>query len=135
MRNMDFDSIRMEFFDKGKPIDTLSLRKGRKEAFTRLLAFQYNLMNDGKLPPGRRFMATANYPIENFDPALITLKEDSNEVSNFTVVRDTGQHPRNLFIDYRWKQKANYLITFNADAVSDIYGDKNKGNTPAFYRG
>jgi len=131
MRNMDFDSIRMEFFDKGKPFDTLSLRKGRKEAFTRQLAFQYNIMSDGKLKPGTRLMATANYPIENFDPALITLKEDSNEVSNFTVTRDTAS-TRNLFIDYRWKQKANYLITFNTDAVSDIYGDKNKGTRRPF---
>ena len=31
-----------------------------------------------------------------------------------------------LFIDYRWKQKANYILTFNTDAVTDIYGDKNK---------
>lgn len=71
-------------------------------------------------------MATANYPIANFDSNLITLKEDSNEVSNFTVVKDTA-NPRNLFIDYRWKQKANYNLIFNADAVTDIYGDKNKG--------
>jgi len=125
MRNMDFDSIRMEFFDKGKPIDTLSFHKGRKEVFTRNLLFQYNINNDNKLKPGRRAMAIANYPIDTFDPALITLKEDSNEVSNFNVVRDTADD-RNLFIDYRWKQKANYTLTFNAGAVTDIYGDKNK---------
>jgi len=132
MRNMDFDSIRMEFFEKGKPIDTLSLRKGRKEVFTRLLSFQYNIMSDGKLPPGRRFAAIANYPIENFDPAMITLKEDSNDVSNFTIARDTAS-TRKLFVDYHWKPKVTYKLTFAADAVSDIYGDKNKGtHAPLF---
>jgi hypothetical protein len=125
MRNMDFDSIRMQFLDKGKPIDTLAFHKGRKETFARTLSLQYNILSD-KLKPGRRFMVTANYPIANFDSNLITLKEDSNEVSNFTVVKDTA-NPRNLFIDYRWKQKANYNLVFNADAVTDIYGDKNKG--------
>jgi hypothetical protein len=131
MRNMDFDSIRMEFYDKGKPIDTLSLHKGRKETFTRVLSFQYNISNDGRLKPGRRLMTTANYPIDTFDPAAITLKEDSNEVVNFNVVRDTP-NTKNLFIDYRWKQKANYIITFNTDAVTDIYGDKNKSTHRPF---
>jgi hypothetical protein len=127
MRNMDFDSIRMEFFDKGKPIDTISLRKQRKEVFQRLLTFKYNILDDGKLKPGRRFTVTANYPIDNFDNTLISLKEDSNEVSNFTVVHDTAD-ARNLFIDYKWKQHANYTLIFNAGAVTDIYGDKNRFN-------
>ncbi|HZY37991.1 MAG TPA: Ig-like domain-containing protein [Mucilaginibacter sp.] len=124
MRNMDFDSIRMEFFDKDKPIDTLSFRKGRKEAFQRLITFQYNVAGDGKLKPGRRFMVTASYPIENFDQNLITLKEDSNEVSNFNIVRDTSSS-RKLFVDYKWKPRATYNLIFNAAAITDIYGDKN----------
>jgi hypothetical protein len=125
MRNMDFDSIRMAFFDKGKPIDTVAFRKGRKESFQRLLTFQYNVSNEGKLKPGRRFVAKASYPIQSFDASLITLKEDSNDVSNFNVVRDTTD-TRSLFVDYRWKQHANYTLTFNNDAVTDIYGDRNK---------
>jgi len=128
MRNMDFDSIRVQFLDKEKPIDTIPLRKGRKEAFQRQLSFQYNISNEGKLKPGRRLMVTANYPVQSFDPALIVLKEDSNEVSNFTVVKDTA-NPRNLFVDYRWKQRANYSLTFNGGAVTDIYDEKNK-STP-----
>ncbi len=125
MRNMDYDSLRVQFLDKGKPIDTVALHKGRKEVFQRQLSFQYNISNESKLKPGRRFMVTANYPIQSFDPALIVLKEDSNEVSNYTVVKDTA-NPRNLFLDYRWKQRVNYTLTFNAGAVTDIYDDKNK---------
>lgn len=124
MRNMDFDSIRMIVYDNDKPIDTVSKHKDRKESFTRTLGFKYNITND-RLKPGRRLEATASYPIENFDPALITLKEDSTELSNFNVVRDTTS-TRKLFIDYRWKQKSTYTLAFNTDAVTDIYGDKNK---------
>lgn len=124
MRNMSFDSIRMIFYDKDKPIDTISKHKQLKETFTRLLSFSYNMASD-RLKPGRRLTVTANYPIDSFDPTLVTLKEDSNEVSNFNIVKDTGS-TRKLFIDYRWKQKANYTLTFMAGAVTDIYGDRNK---------
>jgi len=124
MRNMDFDSIRVTFLDNNKPLDTIALRKGRKESFLRILTFQYNL-SDLKLKPRTTLVATSGYPIENFDPSLIILKEDSTEVSNFTINRDTG-NTRKFTVDYRWKQNANYTLTYSAGAFTDIYGDKNK---------
>jgi Bacterial Ig-like domain len=126
LRSMDFDSIRMELFDKGKPIDTIALRKGKKEAFTRTQSFSYNLSQDAKLKPGRLLTVTAGYPIADLEPTAISLKEDSTDVSNFNVVRDTA-NPRKFIIDYRWKQKITYHLTIGADAVTDIYGGKNKG--------
>ncbi|WP_295670790.1 Ig-like domain-containing domain [uncultured Mucilaginibacter sp.] len=125
MRNMDFDSLRVTILDNNKPLDTLALRKGKKESFLRILTFQYNL-SDLKLKPRTPLIATASYPIESFDPALITLKEDSNEVSNFTIVRDTA-NTRKFTVDYKWKQNANYTLVYNAGAFTDIYAEKNKG--------
>ena len=125
MRNMDFDSIRVTFMDNNKALDTIPLRKGKKESFLRILNFQYNL-TDLKLKPRTPLIATSSYPIDTFDPSLISLKEDSTEVSNFTVVKDTG-NSRKFTIDYRWKQNANYTLTYSAGAFTDIYGDKNKG--------
>jgi len=124
MRNMDFDSIRIAFFDNNKPLDTTYLRKGRKESFQRLLAFQYNLNLDQKLKPGTDLKIKANFPIDNFDPALISLKEDSIDVTNFTIQKDTAD-TRLFTLNYRWKQIANYTLTINEDAFTDIYGDKN----------
>src|SRR5271165_6579653 len=60
MRNMDYDSIRIAFFDNGKPLDTTYLRKGRKETFTRVLSFQYNLSPDFKLRPNSDLLIKAN---------------------------------------------------------------------------
>jgi hypothetical protein len=131
MRSMDFDSIRMEFFDDNKPLDTLSLRKGRKESFTRTLSFQYNLSPDLKLKPGRALTLTALYPIDTFEPSLISLKEDSTDVGNFNVLKDSSDQ-RKIIIDYRWKQNANYNLVTSADAFTDIYGDKNKGTHRLF---
>ncbi len=125
MRNMDFDSIRVAFFDNGKPLDTTSMRKGRKESFLRILIFQYNINQDSKLRPATDLKIKADFPIENFDPALISLKEDSADVTNFTVQRDTSDL-RNFTVSYRWRQIVNYTITIHEDAFTDIYGDKNK---------
>ncbi|MDB5124485.1 MAG: hypothetical protein JWP94_2614 [Mucilaginibacter sp.] len=125
MRNMDFDSIRMVLFDNDKPIDTFYKKKSRKESFARYLNFQYNVNRDDKLKPGTDLTIKANFPTETFDQSLITLKEDSTEVSNFTIVKDPAD-TRLFTLRYRWKQNANYTLTINEGAFTDIYGDKNK---------
>ena len=131
MRNMDFDSIRVVFSDRNIPLDTFALRKGRKEAFQRALSFQYNLNTDAKLKPRTPLTLTANFPIESFDQALVTLKEDSNEVSTFNIIKDTA-NAKKITIDYRWKQNANYVLTLGAGSFTDIYGTKNKGTLRRF---
>jgi hypothetical protein len=125
MRNMDFDSIRVAVLDNNKPLDTTALRKGKKESFTRALSFQFNISNDLKLKPSTELTLKANFPIETYDASLISIKEDSTDVSNFNLVRDTAN--LKLFnILYRWKQNATYSLTVNENAFTDIYGDKNK---------
>jgi uncharacterized protein (DUF2141 family) len=123
-KNMDFDSIRVAFFDNGKPVDTTSLRKGRKESFTRNLNFRFNVNTMSELKPGNDLKIIGNLPIESFEQGLITLKEDSNMV-NFTLAKDTGSSKR-MTLKYRWKQKAAYELTLNESAFTSIYGDKNK---------
>ena len=48
MKNMDFDSLRMSFREDGKPLDTIVMKKGRKESFQRTLGFSFNINNDQK---------------------------------------------------------------------------------------
>jgi uncharacterized protein (DUF2141 family) len=125
MRNMDFDSIRMVLADNNKPIDTITKRKGRKESFLRFLSFAYNTNRDNLLKPGSELTLKANFPIETFDQSLISLKEDSTDVTNFTIQKDTGS-TRLFTLKYRLKQADNYTLTINEGAFTDIYGDKNK---------
>ncbi len=132
MKNMDFDSIRVAVFDKNKPLDTISLRKGRKESFTRLLSFQYNISYNGRLKPGTDLTVKTNLPIDTYDASLVSLKEDSAEVSNFNIQKDSSS-TNNLFkINYRWKENAAYTLTFAEGAFTDIYADKNKLNQKKF---
>lgn len=124
-RSMDFDSIRVSILDNSKPLDTVSLRKGKKESFVRTVSFQYNTDGYGKLKPGSALQLKSSLPIESFEPTLIELKEDSTEITNFTLIRDTADS-RRFTLNYRWKPKAEYLLSLGEGAFTDIYGDKNK---------
>ncbi|MDB4922224.1 Ig-like domain-containing protein [Mucilaginibacter sp.] len=125
MRNMGFDSIRIAVLDNNKPLDTIAKKKGKKETFQRTFALSYNISGDGRLKPGTNLVIRGFYPLENVESSLITLKEDSAEVSNFTVQKDTA-NPKNLILNYRWKQNDNYTLALDNGAVTDIYGDKNR---------
>ena len=125
MRNMNFDSIRVAFFDNNKPLDTIYKKKGKKESFIRQFTLGYNITGDGRLKPGTNLLIKGFYPIESFESSLITLKEDSAEVSNFTVQKDTT-NPKNLILNYRWKQNDTYTLTVENGAITDMYGDKNR---------
>ncbi|MEO6630238.1 MAG: Ig-like domain-containing protein, partial [Mucilaginibacter sp.] len=125
MRNLAFDSLSVAILDKNKPIDTVYFRKRLKESYSRTIYFNYNITNDNHLKPGTDLIIKSNYPIENFDNNLFSLKQDSAEVSNFTLQKDTTDL-RNLVLKYRWKQNSNYALTIENSAITDIYGEKNK---------
>ncbi|QEM13209.1 Ig-like domain-containing protein [Mucilaginibacter rubeus] len=125
LRNMNFDSLRVAIFDKGKAIDTIYQLKRKNESFTRTLTASYNIGNDSKLKPGSNLVVTASIPIESFDQSQITLNEDSVATSDYTIQKDTGNY-KLLNIKYRWREASKYELIINDGALTDIYGDKNK---------
>jgi len=125
LRNMNFDSLRVAIFDKGKPIDTIYQLKRKNESFTRVVTTSYNMGNDSKLKPGGNLVITASIPIENFDQSQITLNEDSVATSDYTIQKDTGNY-KLLNLKYRWRESSKYELVLNEGALTDIYGDKNK---------
>lgn len=124
-RNMDYDSIRVAFFDNGKPTDSISKTKGRKEVFKSTLSFKVNIGTSNKLKPTSNLVITATSLIDTFDPSLITLSEDSVPVSNLNISRDTS-NGRIFNIKYRWKPESRYILTLDDGAFTTINGDKNK---------
>jgi hypothetical protein len=125
MRNMDFDSLRVAIYDNNKPVDTIYQLKGRKESFVRVLSFKYGINRDNRLKPNTDLRVTANLPIESFETGLIALSQDSVNVTNFTVQKDTS-NSRSVLIKYRWRVGSKYQLVLNEAAFTDIYGDKNK---------
>ncbi len=125
-RNMDFDSLRVAILDNGKPIDSISHEKQRKEAFKQIFTYSFNLSSGYLLKPNNNLEITTNYPIDSFDESLITLTEDSSAVGNVTITKDTAASSRKLIVKYRWKQDSKYAITIDDNALTSIYGFKNK---------
>jgi hypothetical protein len=125
LRNMNFDSLSVAILDQNKPIDTVSLRKGKNESFKRNLGLQYNINIDNKLRPGTDLIMTANFPLESYDVSKIKLLEDSTAVYNMAITKDPS-NLRKLTLKHRWKQATRYELSFADEALTDIYGDKNK---------
>ena len=124
-RNMDFDSIRVAFFDNGKPLDSISLMKGKNEVFKGLLSFRLNVNNDGKLKPTSNLIITASSLIDTFDPAGVNLYEDSVAINNLNLTRDTS-NGRRFIINYKWKPDSKYILSIADGTFTTILGVKNK---------
>jgi len=131
LKNMDFDSLSVAIADQNKFIDTVSLRKGKNESFKRNIGISYNINIDNKLRPGTDLLMTANFPIETINSSNIKLLEDSIPVNNLSVIKDPN-NPKKFSIKHRWKQATRYEISFAEEALTDIYGDKNKELTKRF---
>ena len=86
---------------------------------------QYNTTFDNKIKAGNTLIVTTSSPIQTIDNSLITLNEDSTNVSNFTIAKDTATM-RRLAFNYKWKANSRYQLIFNEGALTNIYGDKNK---------
>jgi len=125
MRNMDFDSIRVAFLDNNKPLDSISLMKGKNETFKAPLTFRINTNSDRKLKPTSNLIITASSAIDTFDPSQITLYEDSVAVTNLTISKDTA-NLRALIIKYRWKPESKYILTIAEGSIAELMGNKNK---------
>src|ERR1700744_823530 len=124
-KNMDFDSIRVAILDDGKPIDSVSLEKGKKETFIQTFNFSYNLSSNYLLKPTNNLVITSNFPIDSYDESLITLTEDSTAVSNIIISKES-LNQRKLIIKYHWKRYSKYSIRFDDGALTNIFGVKSK---------
>lgn len=125
LKKMDFDSIRVVLYNNNKSVDSISVRKGKKETFIHTIAVRTTADNGNLLKPGTDLKFISNTPIVSYEPSQITLLEDSNTVNNYTLTRDTGS--LKLFtIKYPWKQNVTYTLTFNEGALTGFFGDQNK---------
>lgn len=122
LKDMSFDSVKVSFLDKDKPLDTLTLKRGKKDTYKRLIALQANTSAD-RLKPGLDLTFTANYPIESIDQSRIIMTEDSVEVNDFTMQRDAA-NPKKLNFKSRWRAGRNYALAFNVGTFTDMYGDR-----------
>jgi len=123
LRDLSFDSLKLEINDKNKPIDTIKLQRNKTDKYIRTLTYTDNLSGN-KIRPATRFTVRFNFPILSIDNSKLVLLEDSTTITNFTINR--LDNDREFQILYPYKIKKLYTLTFNDKAVEDIYGTTNK---------
>lgn len=130
LRNMDFDSVKVAILSANKALDTVTLRKGKKETYKRVLSISNNL-SGGLLKPKGSVYFTSNFPIESTNEAQIILNEDSVPKYGFALEKDTANLGKYL-LKYPWKADKHYEVIFNEGTFIDIFGNKNKKTTIPF---
>ena len=124
LREITFDSLKVSINNDNKSLDTITLRRSLKETYNRIILFNNNL-SGGKIVPGRSLTLTFNFPIENIDISKIILTEDSIPRNALTIKKLIPSELK-YQIDYAWKTKKRYTLSFKEGAIKDIYGTENK---------
>lgn len=130
LNNMEFDSVKFVVNDKDKILDTIVIKRSKRDTYTRTILFNDNLVA-GKIVPGTQLTYTFNLPLQSVDKSKITLLQDSVIINNYKIenIDDTKRVYR---ITYPWKIKKQYSIEFKDDALIDIYDTKNKSLVSKF---
>ncbi|RRN76856.1 hypothetical protein EIM50_22550, partial [Pseudoxanthomonas sp. SGD-10] len=84
VRNMEFDSLKIVTNTGDRILDTLTLRRTKRDTYTRNITFSSNLVSN-KLKPGTVLTLTSNLPLETINRNRVTLKQDSLLVPNFQM--------------------------------------------------
>ena len=125
--DMTFDSLDVALLDQGKGIDTITLRRSKKDTYVHDVLLSANLTAN-RLKPGANLIITASGPIKSIDPAKFTLLVDSVNTPGLNVSRVEDSN-RKIMISYPWKNNRNYIINIAEGAVTDISGSKTKASS------
>lgn len=133
LQDLSFDSLQIAIKDENKTLDTVKIRRDKKDTYTRNLIITDNT-ESSELNPFRSLNLYFNMPIESINKDLIKLTEDTVTKTNFTIEKDTTNVLAYKLI-YPWKKKASYVLTINENAVTGIFNTKNKVSRRPFKLG
>lgn len=124
LNDLSFDSTKVSITDDGKLLQTIKLNRGKKDTYTRTVTATDNI-EANLLNPNRPLQLSFGIPVEEVDPAKITVLEDSVAVTGFTLRKDSADLLSYNFI-YPWKANTPYDIKFSPGAFTAIFKAKNK---------
>jgi len=124
IKELTFDSLKMSLQSKDSILDTITLKRGKRDTYTRNIVYSTN-MSANKIKPGNALILTFNLPIESIDKSKVALYQDTLRVSNFNI-ESTDPTKRVFKISHPWRMKKRYSLEFQENAITDIYETKNK---------
>jgi hypothetical protein len=127
---LTFDSINVVLKSAGKALDTVTLRRNKRDTYVKSLVATDNL-SGSKIRPGSELILKLSSPIQSYQEGQITLLEDSIPAKGFQIVKDPNSL-RNYSIKYPWKLKKQYILRLAENAFTDVLGTKSKIYTKKF---
>jgi len=127
---LSFDSIDVVVNSAGKALDTVTLRRNKRDTYVKSLIASDNLSGN-KIRPGSELIIKLSSPIKSYQQELITLLEDSIPTKNYQFERDTSSL-RTYRLKYPWKTKKQYSLKLAENAFTDVLETKSKVYTKNF---
>lgn len=121
---LTFDSLSIAIQSERKVLDTLKLRRNKKDTYVQSLVVMDNISNS-KIRPGTDLILKLTSPIKSVQESQITLLEDSITVKGLQIIKDTSSL-RMYRIKYPWKLKKQYTLKIAENTFTDIIGTKSK---------
>jgi hypothetical protein len=130
--SMEFDSINVAVYDAQKPLDTLLIRKSRRDTYDRTMSIGGNIAS-GRLRPGTDVRLLFSAPIGAIDGKKFALLQDSVPVTGLRIARDSSSS-RTLILKFPWKEEKNYILTIAENGVTGLFAGGNKAYSQKFVR-
>ena len=124
LKEMAFDSLLVSVNESDKPLDTLTFKRGKKDAYIKNILFANNLTGN-KIKPGNPLELTFNFPIGAIDMSKVTLLEDSVAKQLESITKLPNSH-RKYQVNYPWVAKKRYVLSFLNAAIMDYANVPNK---------
>lgn len=121
---MNFDSLLVSIKSENKALDTVILRRNKKDTYSDNVIISDNIVN-GKLRPGSDLSLKFTKPIKSFNEKLISILEDSIAIKNYNISEDKNLN-RTYIIKYPWRLNKQYQLKIDNNAFEDIGGNKSK---------
>ncbi len=121
---LSFDSIDVVVNSAGKALDTVTLRRNKRDVYVKSLITSDNL-SGSKIRPGSELILKFSSPIQSYQETQITLLEDSIPAKGYQIVKDPNSS-RIYSIKYPWKTKKQYILKLAENAFTDVLNTKSK---------
>ncbi|WP_207421711.1 Ig-like domain-containing protein [Desertivirga brevis] len=123
-KDMTFDSLQVVINNNSIPLDTVVLRRSKRDDYKQDITITDNAGNS-RIKPGNDYTLTFSSPVASIDTKNIILLQDSVPVKNFRFEKDTSS-TRRYNLKYSWKAEKNYDLSIPEGAVRGLYGGKSK---------
>jgi uncharacterized protein (DUF2141 family) len=127
---LTFDSIKVAVNSDEISLDTVILRRNKRDTYTPSVSITDNIVGT-KIRPGSELALKLSSPVKSYDNKLISILEDSIAIKGYEIVKNE-KNPRTYNIKYPWRLKKQYILRLENNAFTDILENKTKAYARKF---